>query len=161
MSLICTPAIPARAREAKRTFARASSPSASRASAGSPVIALCMGFSQPNSPTACMRSPSTPMPQASDDDELSPGFLRTVPFTLGPREAEVAAERLGLRTALKGRLIARHAAPLAAFTLTLSFASILALCGLIGRRAGEATILLAAAAFMVQRAIARWRIRRA
>ena len=82
-------------------------------------------------------------------------------FTLGPREAEVAAERLGLRTALKGRLIARHAAPLAAFTLTLFFASILALCGLIGRRTGEATILLAAAAFMVHRAIARWRIRRA
>jgi len=82
-------------------------------------------------------------------------------FTLGSTEAEVAAERLGLRTALKGRLIARHAAPLAAFTLTILFASILALSGLIGRRSGEATILLAAAAFMVHRAGARWRIRRA
>jgi len=36
-------------------------------------------------------------------------------FSLDPGEAEVAGERLGLRTALKGRFLVRHAAPLAAF----------------------------------------------
>ena len=41
------------------------------------------------------------------------------------------------------------------------FASILALTGFIGRRAGEATVLLAAAAFMIQRLATHWRIRRA
>jgi hypothetical protein len=82
-------------------------------------------------------------------------------FTLAPAEAETAAARLGLRTALKGGLIASHVAPLTAFALIMAFASVLALTGLISRRAGEATILLAAAAFMIQRLATHWRIRRA
>ena len=52
-------------------------------------------------------------------------------------------------------------APLTAFALILAFASVLALTGLISRRAGEATIILAAAAFMIQRLATHWRIRRA
>jgi hypothetical protein len=82
-------------------------------------------------------------------------------FTLAPGEAEAAAARLGLRTALKGGLIASHVAPLTAFALIMAFASVLALTGLISRRAGEATILLAAATFMIQRLATHWRIRRA
>jgi len=82
-------------------------------------------------------------------------------FTLSPAEAEAAAARLGLRTALKGGLIASHVAPLTAFALIVAFASALALSGLISRPVGEATILLAAAAFMIQRLATHWRIRRA
>ena len=82
-------------------------------------------------------------------------------YTLSPEEAETAAARFGLRAALRGGLIASHLAPLAAFVLIMVFASILALTGFIGRRAGEATILLAAAAFMIQRLATHWRIRRA
>ena len=52
-------------------------------------------------------------------------------------------------------------APLTAFALVMAFASVLALTGLISRRAGEATIILAAAAFMIQRLATHWRIRRA
>ena len=72
-------------------------------------------------------------------------------FTLAPAEAEAAAARLGLRVALRGGLLARHLAPLAAFAAILVFASVLAVTGLISRRAGEATLILAAAAFMIQR----------
>ncbi len=80
-------------------------------------------------------------------------------FTLAPAEAEAAAARAGLRTALKGGLLTSHVAPLTAFALVMAFASVLALTGLIGRRAGEATILLAAAVFMIQRLASYWRIR--
>ena len=80
-------------------------------------------------------------------------------FTLAPAEAEAAAARSGLRTALKGGLLASHVAPLTAFALVMAFASVLALTGLISRRAGEATIILAAAAFMIQRLVTHWRIR--
>jgi len=82
-------------------------------------------------------------------------------FTLSPAEADAAAARLGLRRALKGGLLASHVAPLTAFALIMAFASVLALTGLISRRAGEATILLAAAAFMIQRLATHWRIHRA
>jgi hypothetical protein len=82
-------------------------------------------------------------------------------FTLSAAETEAAAARFGLRAALRGGLIARHLAPLAAFALILLYASMLALTGFIGRRAGEATILLAAAAFMIQRLATHWRICRA
>ena len=82
-------------------------------------------------------------------------------FNLEPAEAEAAAARLGLRAALRGGLTARHLAPLAAFGLVIVFASTLALTGLISRRAGDATLLCAAAAFMIQRAATRWRMRRA
>ena len=80
-------------------------------------------------------------------------------FTLEPAEAEAAAARAGLRSALKGGLLTSHVAPLTAFALIMAFASVLALTGLISRRAGEATILLAAAAFMIQRLANHWRIR--
>ena len=82
-------------------------------------------------------------------------------FTLAPAEAEAAAARAGLRTALKGGLLTSHVAPLTAFALVMAFATVLALTGLISRRAGEATIILAAAAFMIQRLASHWRIRRA
>jgi hypothetical protein len=82
-------------------------------------------------------------------------------FTLAPAEAEAAAARAGLRTALKGGLLTSHVAPLTAFALVMVFATVLALTGLISRRAGEATIILAAAAFMIQRLTSHWRIRRA
>jgi hypothetical protein len=80
-------------------------------------------------------------------------------FTLAPAEAEAAAARAGLRTALKGGLLTSHVAPLTAFALVMAFATVLALTGLISRRAGEATIILAAAAFMIQRLASHWRIR--
>jgi hypothetical protein len=82
-------------------------------------------------------------------------------FTLTPAEADAAAARAGLRLALRGGLLARHLAPLAAFTLILVFASMLALTGLISRRAAEATLILSAGAFMIQRLWNHWRIRRA
>ena len=82
-------------------------------------------------------------------------------FTLAPAEAEAAAARAGLRTALKGGLLASHVAPLTAFALIMAFASILALTGLISRRAGEMTLILAALAFMIQRLVSHWRFRRA
>ena len=82
-------------------------------------------------------------------------------FTLAPAEAEAAAARAGLRTALKGGLLTNHVAPLTAFALVMAFATVLALTGLVSRRAGEATIILAAAAFMIQRLASHWRIRRA
>ena len=50
-------------------------------------------------------------------------------FTLSPAEREAAAARFGLRSALRGRLIANQLAPLTAFVLVLLFASILALTG--------------------------------
>ena len=82
-------------------------------------------------------------------------------FTLAPTEAEAAAARAGLRWALKGGLLASHWAPLTAFVMIMAFATVLALTGLISRRAGEMTIILAAAAFMIQRLATHWRIRRA
>ena len=82
-------------------------------------------------------------------------------FTLSHAEAEAAAARLGLRTVLKGGLLTSHVAPLTAFALVMAFATVLALTGLISRRAGEATIILAAAAFMMQRLASHWRISRA
>jgi hypothetical protein len=82
-------------------------------------------------------------------------------FTLAPAEAEAAAARAGLRTALKGGLLTSHVAPLTAFALVMGFATVLALTGFISRRAGEATIILAAASFMIQRLASHWRIRRA
>jgi len=82
-------------------------------------------------------------------------------FTLSPAEADAAAARAGLRLALGGGLLARHLAPLTAFALAIAFASVLALTGLISRRAGEATLLVSAAAFMIQRLANHWRVRRA
>jgi hypothetical protein len=91
----------------------------------------------------------------------SPDSFGPYVFTLAPAEAEAAAARLGLRVALRGGLLASHLAPLAAFVLVLLFASILTLTGFVSQRAGEATLLLAAGAFMIQRLISHWRIQRA
>ncbi len=82
-------------------------------------------------------------------------------FTLAPAEADAAAARFGLRMALRGGLTARHLAPLTAFVLAMLFASTLALTGLISRRAGEATLILSAAAYMIYRLATHWRIQRA
>lgn len=82
-------------------------------------------------------------------------------FTLSAAEAEAAAARAGLRLVLRDGLLARHLAPLTAFALVITFAAVLALTGLISRRAGEATLILAAAAFMIQRLANHWRVRRA
>ena len=82
-------------------------------------------------------------------------------FTLAPAEAEAAAARLGLRQALNGGLLASHVAPLTAFVLIMAFASVLALTGLVSRRVGEITLMLAALAFMIQRLMTHWRIQRA
>ena len=62
---------------------------------------------------------------------------------------------------MRGGLTASHQAPLAAFVLVLLFAAILALTGLITRRAGEIAILIAAFAFMIQRLGTHHRIWRA
>ena len=78
-------------------------------------------------------------------------------FELTEDEARVAAARVGLRRALAGRLTRAHQAPLAAFVLAIAFAAILALTGLVSRRFGEIALLLAIAAFMVQRLATRWR----
>ena len=93
--------------------------------------------------------------------ERLPNLFGPYAFTLAPAEAEAAAARAGLRTALKGGLLTSHVAPLTAFALVMAFATVLALTNLISRRSGEATILLAAAAFMIQRLASHWRIRRA
>jgi hypothetical protein len=82
-------------------------------------------------------------------------------FTLAAAEAEAAAARAGLRTALKGGLLTSHVAPLTAFALVMAFATGGGLTVPSGRRPGAATILLAAAAFMIQRLASHWRIRRA
>jgi hypothetical protein len=81
--------------------------------------------------------------------------------TFEPAEIEAAAARYGLRQALSGRLTVSHQAPLAALVLTLLFASILALAGLIPRRAGEIAVLIAASAYMVQRLVTHRRFWRA
>ena len=81
-------------------------------------------------------------------------------LTLSPAETEAAAARAGLRRALRGGLLARNVAPLTAFALVIAFATVLALTGLISRRAGEATLILSAAAFMIQRLANHWRVRR-
>ena len=91
-------------------------------------------------------------------DCRGPALFGPYAFALAPAEAEAAAARAGLRLALRGGLLARHLAPLTAFALVIAFASVLALTGLISRRAGEATLILAAAAFMIQRLANHWRI---
>jgi hypothetical protein len=78
-------------------------------------------------------------------------------FALTEDEARIAAARSGLRRALAGGLTAAHFAPLAAFVLAIAFTAILATTGLVSRRFGEIALLLAAAAFLVQRLTARRR----
>jgi hypothetical protein len=80
-------------------------------------------------------------------------------FALTPQEAEIAASRAGLRAALSGRLSLTHVAPLVGFVLFVAFVAILAMTGLLGRRLGEAALILGALAFMVFRMAAHWRLR--
>ncbi len=86
----------------------------------------------------------------------APGF-GPYAFELTEDEACIAAARSGLRRALAGRLTSAHFAPLAAFVLAISFTAIVALTGLVSRRHGEIALLLATAAFMVQRLTTRRR----
>jgi hypothetical protein len=85
------------------------------------------------------------------------------PFTFTPTadELDLVAARTGLRAMLSGRLSRHHVAPLAAFVLIVAFAAILSLTGLIARRLGEAILIVAALAFMMQRLSAHWRLRAA
>ncbi len=78
-------------------------------------------------------------------------------FSLTADEARIAAARAGLRHALAGGLTAGHLAPLAAFVLAILFVAILALTGLLGRRPAEASLLICAGAFLVQRLLTRRR----
>jgi hypothetical protein len=78
-------------------------------------------------------------------------------FTLSPAETAAVAARSSLRAATRDALITSRFA-LAAFVLVLLFAPIMAKTGLISRRAGEATILLAAAAYIIQRLATHWRM---
>jgi len=80
----------------------------------------------------------------------APGF-GPFAFELTDEEAGAAASRAALRAALEGGLLSRHFAPLAAFLLAMLFAAILAFTGLVSRRSAEIALILAAAAFMINR----------
>jgi len=80
-------------------------------------------------------------------------------FTLSPAETEAVAARSSLRAELRRNLLASHFA-LAAFALVLLFASIMAKTDLISRRVGEATVIVAAAAYIIQRLATHRRIMR-
>ena len=82
-------------------------------------------------------------------------------FALSADEALIGASRAALRGAFAGGLMNRHVAPLAAFVLMLVFVAILAFTGLMSRRLAEALIILAGAAFMIQRLFTRRRFVRA
>ncbi len=77
--------------------------------------------------------------------------MTSVEFALSDEEAAVAAARAAWRASLADGLLARHLAPLAAFALTLLFAAVLGLTGLINRRAAEIALLAAAATYMLYR----------
>ena len=80
-------------------------------------------------------------------------------FALTTQEAGIAASRAGFRAALAGRLSLTLVAPLVGFVLFVAFAAILTATGLIGRRLGEAALIIAAVAFMASRMAAHWRMR--
>jgi hypothetical protein len=75
----------------------------------------------------------------------------TLEFSLTQEETNVAASRFAWRFSLGQDLLARHLAPLAAFALAITFAALLGLTGLIGRRAAETALLLSAGAYMLYR----------
>jgi len=79
-------------------------------------------------------------------------------FTLSPAETEAVSARSNLRAELRRSLLASRFA-LAAFALVLLFAFIMAKTDLISRRVGEATVIVAAAAYIIQRLATHWRIR--
>ena len=84
-----------------------------------------------------------------------------VTFEFTEAEAETAASRATLRQALGAGLLQRHVAPLAAFVLLMLFVAILAFTGLLARRPAEIVILIAAAAYMIQRLASRRQFARA
>ena len=88
-----------------------------------------------------------------------PKGLGPCSFALTAQEAKIAASRAGLRAALSGRLSLRHVAPLVGFMLFVAFVAILASTGLLGRRLGEAALIVGAIAFMASRMAAHWRLR--
>jgi hypothetical protein len=92
----------------------------------------------------------------SESEPASPGPYS---FALTQEDAKTAAARAGLRATLAGRLSRNHVAPLVAFALFLAFIAILTFTGLLGRRLGEAALLLAAIVFMASRMVAHWRLR--
>lgn len=87
--------------------------------------------------------------------------LTPIRFALSADEARIGASRAALSGALAGGLMNRHVAPLAAFVLTLVFVAVLAFTGLMSRRLAEVVIILAGAAFMIQRLFTRRRFVRA
>jgi hypothetical protein len=89
----------------------------------------------------------------------SPKGLQSRSFALTKLEAETAASRAGLRAALSGRLSLTHVAPLVGFVLFVAFVAILTATGLLGRRPGEAALIIGALAFMASRMAAHWRLR--
>jgi hypothetical protein len=91
--------------------------------------------------------------------EDEPASLGPYAFALSQEEAKTAAGRAALRATLAGRLSRNHVAPLVAFVLFLAFVAILTFTGLLGRRLGEAALLLAAIVFMASRMAAHWRLR--
>ena len=82
-------------------------------------------------------------------------------FALSADEARIGATRAAISGALAGGLMNRHVAPLVAFVLLLAFVAILAFTGLMRGRLAEVLILLAGAAFMIQRLFTRRRFFRA
>ena len=77
--------------------------------------------------------------------------MTPIEFALSDEEAGVAAARAAWRASLADGLLARHLAPLVAFVLTLLFAAVLGLTGLISRRTAEIALLSAAAVYMAYR----------
>jgi hypothetical protein len=92
-------------------------------------------------------------------NEAAPTPLEPIAFELSDEEARQAASRAALRAGLWGRFSRVHVAPLVAFCLFLAFTGILIFTGLIGRRLGEAALILAVIAFMASRMMAHWRMR--
>ena len=80
-------------------------------------------------------------------------------FALTPAEAEAATARLRLRIALNRGSTASRLAPLTLFAMVVLLATVLALTGIVSRRQGELALILAAAAFAMQRLITRLSLR--
>lgn len=88
-----------------------------------------------------------------------PTALEPCSFALTPQEAQIAASRAGLRAGLSGGLSLTLVAPLVGFVLFVAFVAILTATGLLGRRLGEAALIIGALAFMASRMAAHWRLR--
>jgi len=92
-------------------------------------------------------------------ENAPPTGLGSCSFALTAQEAKIAASRAGLRAALSGRLSLTHVAPLVGFVLFGAFVAILTFSGLLGRRLGEAGLIVGTIAFMASRIAAHWRLR--